>query len=87
MFVFLAMACIKLILCVCVCAWVGVGVARRQTLPDEQRLFKKLFATYSTDVRPVYNSSDNVIITFNFNLIQVLDMVSKMNEEAIVLNF
>lgn len=49
-----------------------------ECLPDEQRLVGKLFnkLTYDNSVRPVFNSSENVVVGFGFSLIQVMDMVS-----------
>ncbi|ESP05434.1 hypothetical protein LOTGIDRAFT_52481, partial [Lottia gigantea] len=46
-------------------------------LPDEQRLLHKLFSNYDTSVRPVFNSSHRVVVSFNYNLIQVMDMDEK----------
>ena len=45
--------------------------------PDEQQLFYKLFneQAYDNSVRPVFNSSHNVEVTFGFTLIQIMDMV------------
>lgn len=70
---------------VCAQVWVLTGVfvfhpvaAVTGKLPDEQRLLRRLFnpRVYDTSVRPVFNSSDNVEVFFNFNLIQIMDMVS-----------
>ena len=48
-------------------------------LPDEHDLLLKLFdnQSYDSSVRPVYNSSKNVEVTFGFTLIQIMDMVRK----------
>ena len=42
--------------------------------PEEQRLIKDLFAHYDPSVRPVYNGSHSVLITFGVTLVQVMDM-------------
>ena len=57
------------------CLFVNTGSGNQVQLPDEQRLLRKLFKVYTSDVRPVYNSSHNVQVIFNFNLIQIMDMV------------
>ena len=46
-------------------------------LPDEHDLLQKLFnnQSYDSSVRPVFNSSHNVVVTFGFTLIQIMDMV------------
>ena len=48
-----------------------------EVLPDEHDLLLKLFdsQSYDSSVRPVYNSSKNVVVTFGFTLIQIMDMV------------
>ncbi|XP_021375385.1 neuronal acetylcholine receptor subunit alpha-10-like [Mizuhopecten yessoensis] len=50
-----------------------------ECLPDEQRLVGKLFdkLTYDNSVRPVFNSSENVVVGFGFSLIQIMDMDEK----------
>ncbi|XP_071103597.1 neuronal acetylcholine receptor subunit alpha-10-like [Haliotis cracherodii] len=71
---------------VCAQVWVLTGVfvfhpvaAVTGKLPDEQRLLRRLFnpRVYDTSVRPVFNSSANVEVFFNFNLIQIMDMDEK----------
>ena len=49
-----------------------------EVLPDEHDLLQKLFdnQSYDSSVRPVFNSSHNVVVTFGFTLIQIMDMVS-----------
>ncbi|CAI9719259.1 neuronal acetylcholine receptor subunit beta-4-like [Octopus vulgaris] len=54
-----------------------IGYIHCNKLPDEQRLLLKLFDNYDTSVRPVYNSSKNVVVTFGFTLIQIMDMDEK----------
>lgn len=54
----------------------SVGCIKTNRLPDEQRLLLKLFENYDTSVRPVFNSSKNVVVNFGFTLIQIMDMVS-----------
>lgn len=51
------------------------GVARST---DEQKLLEHIFVIndYDSNSRPVYNSTQNVEVTFGFTLIQILDMVS-----------
>ena len=48
------------------------------SIPDEHRLVAKLFNKdrYDNSVRPVFNSSDYVNISFGFSLIQIMDMVT-----------
>lgn len=50
-----------------------------ERIPDEQRLLNEIFTSnhYDESVRPVFNSSENVRVTFGFTLIQIMDMVSK----------
>lgn len=53
-------------------------VSSDEVLPDEQKLLRKLFndQSYDNSVRPVFNSSDNVMVSFGFTLIQIMDMVN-----------
>lgn len=62
------------------------AVLTSRPLPDEQELFKKLFndQQYDNSVRPVYNSSENVVVEFGFTLIQIMDMDEK--NQVLVLN-
>ncbi|XP_064609290.1 neuronal acetylcholine receptor subunit beta-3-like [Liolophura sinensis] len=48
-------------------------------IPDEQRLLNEIFTSnhYDESVRPVFNSSENVQVTFGFTLIQIMDMEEK----------
>lgn len=53
-------------------------VSSDEVLPDEQKLLRKLFndQSYDNSVRPVFNSSDSVMVSFGFTLIQIMDMVN-----------
>lgn len=42
---------------------------------DEQRLFEKLLSNYDTAARPVYDSSQTVLVRFGLTLAQLVDMV------------
>jgi len=55
----------------------GGRVAAGGRLTDEQALMERLFneQQYDNSVRPVFNSSRNVVVTFGFTLIQIMDMV------------
>ncbi|XP_060601913.1 neuronal acetylcholine receptor subunit alpha-3-like [Ruditapes philippinarum] len=55
-------------------------------LPDEQALMQKIITDqhYDNSVRPVYNSSRNVEVSFGFTLIQIMDMDEK--NQLLVLN-
>lgn len=44
--------------------------------PDEQKLIFELLNNYDSAVRPVYNASRSVGITFSLSLIQISDMVT-----------
>ena len=45
-------------------------------VPDEQRLLARISHNYDANVRPVYNATDSVVVTFGMSLIQLVDMVS-----------
>jgi hypothetical protein len=47
------------------------------TWPDEQKLIYLLLNNYDSAVRPVFNASKSVLITFSLSLIQISDMVIK----------
>ncbi|XP_050401430.1 neuronal acetylcholine receptor subunit alpha-6 [Patella vulgata] len=68
--------CLLVLLIICHLWWCSLA-SDTSVLPDEQRLSRKLFYNYDTSVRPVFNSSHSVIVTFNYNLIQVMDMDEK----------
>ena len=55
-----------------------------EVLPDEHDLLLKLFdsQSYDSSVRPVYNSSKNVVVTFGFTLIQIMDMVCNISQNS-----
>jgi hypothetical protein len=69
----------------------GVGVLGNSVdagglskIPDEQRLLRKLMANYDQSVRPVFNISHSVVVNFSLTLVQIMDMVSGWNLNAIV---
>ena len=45
------------------------------TIPDEQRLIRKLMRRYDPSARPVFNASQKVVVEFGLTLIQIIDMV------------
>jgi nicotinic acetylcholine receptor len=53
-------------------------LADSKPLPDEHRLLQKNFRSrnYDNSVRPVYNATTSVAVTFGLTLIQIMDMVS-----------
>ena len=62
------------------CLWLCILplVLSEEVLPDEHDLLLKIFdgQSYDSSVRPVFNSSKNVVVSFGFTLIQIMDMVS-----------
>lgn len=50
--------------------------ASARVIPDEQRLLNKVFKNYDQSVRPVFNATKNVVVSFGLTLIQIMDMVS-----------
>jgi hypothetical protein len=47
----------------------------KNRLTDEQRLLSYLLTNYDSSTRPVYNSSNRIVINFGLMLIQICDMV------------
>ena len=51
----------------------------KSRLTDEQRLLSYLLTNYDSSTRPVYNSSNRIVINFGLMLIQICDMVFLVN--------
>lgn len=47
-----------------------------KNLTDEERLIKDLFANYTKEARPVVNPTDKIVVTFGFELVQLVNVVS-----------
>jgi hypothetical protein len=47
----------------------------KNRITDEQRLLSYLLTNYDSSTRPVYNSSNRIVINFGLMLIQICDMV------------
>jgi len=50
--------------------------AADETMPDEQRLLRRLLRSYDPGIRPVFNVTRNVVVNFSLTLVQIMDMVS-----------
>ena len=48
-----------------------------KNLTDEERLIKDLFANYTKSARPVVNPTDKIEVIFGFELVQLVNVVSK----------
>jgi len=63
---------------VCVVSEDGVETRWRDRVPDEQRLFEQLLVDCEPAVRPVYNSSQRVLVHFRLTLYQIVDLVCRI---------
>jgi len=59
----------------CVASEDGDEATWEDRVPDEQRLFEQLLVDCEPAVRPVYNSSQPVLIHFQLGLYQIVDLV------------
>jgi len=48
-------------------------------VPDEQRLHQQLLADCEPAVRPIFNSSQPVLVHFRLGLYQIVDLVGRFN--------
>jgi len=62
-------------LSVCVSSEDADETTWKDRVPDEQRLFEQLLVDCEPAVRPVYNSSQPVLIHFLLGLYQIVDLV------------
>jgi len=62
--------------CCVMVRWPGVKSARRSTVPDEQRLIRRLLNDYDPASRPVFNASQTVVVKFGITLAQIADVVT-----------
>jgi len=61
---------------VCTVTEAGDASNFRDGIPEEQRLFEQLLSDYEPAVRPVYNSSQTVVVSFRLSFYQIVDLVS-----------